>query len=80
MLIDILNPQMIVIGSIYGRQHQILEPVVLETIRQEALAISAAVCKVVPAGLGEQVGDYASLSVALNTHHERESYPQPEVS
>jgi glucokinase len=65
LLVDTLNPQRIVIGSIYGRQQQILEPIVLNELRREALPISLEVCEIVPAGLGEQVGDYASLSVAL---------------
>lgn len=63
ILIDILNPEWIVIGSIYTRQQSILEPIVLERLEQEALPHSLRVCKVVPAGLGESVGDYASLSV-----------------
>ncbi|PYI53609.1 sugar kinase [Paenibacillus flagellatus] len=67
MIVDLLNPERIVIGSIYGRQRSILEPITLEELEKEALPISLRVCRVVPAGLGEQVGDLASLSVALNT-------------
>jgi glucokinase len=66
ILVDILNPERIIIGSIYGRQHSILAPVALQVLAQEALSCSTAVCEVLPAGLGENVGDYASLSVALN--------------
>ncbi|MDF2716271.1 MAG: hypothetical protein K0R28_3196 [Paenibacillus sp.] len=66
MLVDLLNPEMIVIGSIYGRMRSILEPLALEELRSEALSVSLEVCRVVPAGLGEQVGDLAGLSVALN--------------
>ncbi len=66
MLVDILNPQKIIIGSIYGRQQKILEPVVLNVLQQEALSHSLSVCEIIPAGLGERIGDYASLSVALN--------------
>ena len=65
LLIDILNPQMIVIGSIYARCRKFLEPGCMEVIRKEALSPAASVCKIVPALLGEQVGDYASLSVAM---------------
>ncbi|MBS4222934.1 ROK family protein [Lederbergia citrea] len=66
-IVDILNPERIVIGSIYGRQQSLLEAITLEVLSKEALPQSLAVCEIVPAGLGEQVGDYASLSVALNT-------------
>ncbi|MZQ86387.1 ROK family protein [Paenibacillus sp. 5J-6] len=65
MLIDVLNPEKIVIGSIYGRQHKLLEPIVMTTLRQEALTFSLDVCDIVPAGLGERVGDYAGVSVAM---------------
>lgn len=65
ILIDILNPQKIVIGSIYARCRQFIEPACLEIVKREALEPARAVCSVVPADLGEQVGDYASLSVAM---------------
>ncbi|MGC6585944.1 ROK family protein [Paenibacillus sp. Dod16] len=66
VLVDILNPEMIVIGSIYGRQQKLLEPVALEVLKREALPEALSVCKVVPAALGERVGDYAGLSVAMH--------------
>jgi glucokinase len=64
-LIDILNPELIVMGSIYGRAKTLLEPVMLEVIRQEALPDSYDACKIVPAGLSENIGDIAALSLAL---------------
>ncbi|NLF02617.1 MAG: ROK family protein [Anaerolineales bacterium] len=64
VLVDVLNPERIVIGSIYARQQALLEPLMLETLRREALPRALAVCQVAPAGLGERVGDMASLSVA----------------
>ena len=70
LLIDILNPQKIVIGSIYARCRQFIEPACLEIIKQEALAPARAVCSIVPAALGEEVGDYASLSVAMVQNEE----------
>jgi glucokinase len=65
ILIDILNPEMIVIGSIYARCREFIEPACMEVVRREALDPALAVCRIVPAALGEQVGDYASLSVAM---------------
>jgi glucokinase len=65
ILIDILNPQTIVIGSIYARCRQFIEPSCMKVIEQEALEPARKVCRVVPAALGEQVGDFASLSVAI---------------
>ena len=65
MLIDILNPEMIVIGSIFTRQSDLLWPVAETVLKAEALAAGASVCQVVPAALGDEIGDYASIAVAL---------------
>ncbi len=65
LLVDILNPQRIVIGSIYGRQRELLEPAALHALRSEAHPHALASCEILPAGLGEHVGDYAGLAVAM---------------
>jgi glucokinase len=65
IIIDILNPEMIVIGSVYARSKEFIEPACMKIIEQEALEPARRVCRVVPAALGESVGDYASLSVAM---------------
>ena len=66
LLVDLLNPEVIVIGSIYVRQQSILEPIIMPVLRAESLSVSQSVCRIVPAGLGEFVGDYAGLSVAYS--------------
>ena len=43
-----------------------MKPLMEEVIRREALTPAAKVCKVVPAALGESIGDYAALSVAAD--------------
>jgi len=65
LIIDLLNPQRIVIGSIYARCRRFIEPSMKEEIAREALAPAAHVCEVVPAVLGETIGDYACLAAAL---------------
>lgn len=65
LLIDILNPEMIILGSIYGRARQLLEPAMLEVIKREAYKESVSTCRIVPAGLSENIGDIAALSLAL---------------
>lgn len=67
ILIDILNPERIIIGSIFTRCEEFLKPAAEEIIRKEALELSRNKCEILPAGLGEEIGDYASLLVA---HHE----------
>lgn len=63
ILIDLFNPELIVIGSIFVRSGHLLRPFMEEVIRREALPQSVAVCKVVPAALGESLGDIAALSI-----------------
>lgn len=65
ILIDILNPEIIVIGSIFARSRELLWPAAEEVINRESLIYARKVCRVVPAGLGEKIGDYAALAVAL---------------
>ncbi len=64
ILIDILNPERIVIGSIFQRSGHLLIESMNETIRKEALEISAQCCKIVPAMLGDEIGDFAAIGVA----------------
>ena len=64
MLVDLLNPERIVIGSIFVRQRDQLWPIAEKVLRAEALPRSLEACRVVPAALGEQIGDYAALSIA----------------
>ena len=63
VLIDILNPELIVIGGVFARREGLFRPQMEETIRREALPLASRVCRVVPAQLGEAIGDYAALSV-----------------
>lgn len=65
LLIDVLNPERIVIGSIYERCEDLLRSGAMDIIEQEALGQSRAVCQIVPAALGDQIGDYAAISIAL---------------
>ncbi|MBQ5840906.1 MAG: ROK family protein [Clostridia bacterium] len=65
VLMDILNPQRIVLGSIFARSGHLLWDAAKESIEREALPMNAACCEVVPAALGEQIGDYAAVATAL---------------
>ncbi len=65
VLIDILNPELIVIGGIFGRQHAILERNMQKVLEEEALDQPRKACRIVPASLGEMIGDYAAVSVGI---------------
>ena len=64
-LIDILNPESIVIGSIYARNEMLFKPLIEKVLQQEAIPASLEVCRIMPAGLGDSIGDYAALCVAI---------------
>lgn len=65
VLIDILNPECIVIGSIYARNEMLFKPHVDRILAEEAIPSAIEVCRIKPALLGESIGDYAALCVAL---------------
>ena len=65
VLIDIINPEKIVIGSIFARSENLIRESMEKIIREEALPQAAGCCKVVPALLGERIGDYAAVATAL---------------
>ena len=62
--IDILNPEVIVLGGVFMRQQERfmreLEPI----LEREALPFARQVCRITGAGLSENIGDYAALAVA----------------
>lgn len=65
ILIDILNPEVIVIGSVFARCEDLLRPTAMRILEKEALPAAVQRCKIVPAGLGEAIGDYAALAIAF---------------
>lgn len=65
VIIDILNPEKIVIGSIFQRSENLLREEMEKVLKQECLSLSYGVCQVVAAELKENLGDIAALSVAI---------------
>ncbi|MEI8123374.1 MAG: ROK family protein [bacterium] len=65
VLVDILNPQRIILGSVFVRCRKHLEPSMHEALRKEGLAHAVNACRIVPAELGESIGDIAAVTVAL---------------
>lgn len=66
IIIDVLNPEVIVIGGIYTRCKVLMEPRMLQVIERETLSGARRVCRVLPSALGEQIGAYSALSVAAD--------------
>lgn len=70
ILIDLFNPEMIVLGSIFARCESLIRPAMETAIEAEAMSEAASICKIVPAQLGDSIGDYAAATLAqLGTEH-----------
>lgn len=65
LMIDLLNPERIVIGSIFARSRDLLWDSADARIKREVLTPSYNCCEVVGAELGEKIGDYGAITVAL---------------
>ena len=64
ILVDVLNPERIVIGGVYMRSEDLLYPPAAKLMKRECLPFSLSCVKVLPAGLKENIGDYAAPSIA----------------
>jgi glucokinase len=64
LVIDIINPERVVIGGVFMRSGELLVPAMRRVIEAEALTDSARVCEIVGAKLSENVGDIAALAIA----------------
>lgn len=65
VLVDILNLERIVIGSVFARCEDLLCPSMNKAMQKECLPTSLDVVQVKPALLGEAIGDIAAICVAM---------------
>ncbi len=65
VIIDVINPEKIVLGGVFMRSSQLLIPAMNKQIQKEALLESAQICEIIPAKLSENVGDVAALAIAV---------------
>ncbi|MGE0128603.1 MAG: ROK family protein [Blastocatellales bacterium] len=66
LLVDTLNPQMIVLGSLaVVLGDRVLAPA-RQALAEEALPQAVAACEITPAKLGKRIGDVAALMAALS--------------
>jgi len=68
ILIDLLNPECIIIGSIFTRCENLFRPIIEKVITSETLAGPRRVCSIRPSGLGENLGNMAAIGVAINSY------------
>ena len=62
--VDILNPEVIALGGVFMRNADLFMEIVEPVLEREALPLALKACRIVPAELGENIGDYAALAVA----------------
>ena len=65
ILIDLFNPEIIVLGTIYSKSQNIIDTKMYEALKKECLPHTLNKCKIVPIKLGKNIGDYGAISVAL---------------
>ncbi|GHU75464.1 hypothetical protein AGMMS49992_19500 [Clostridia bacterium] len=65
LLVDTLNPECVVIGSVFVRCEDLLRASMERELRREAIPYSLNGLRIVPAQTGESIGDLASVMVAL---------------
>jgi glucokinase len=65
ILVDLFNPERIVIGGLAMRMGETLLMPARLAMEREALPDSAKICRIVPAALGESIGDVAAICVAM---------------
>jgi glucokinase len=65
LLIDLFNPEVVTAGGVFMRNYDLIMRYALPIIEGEALGESRSVCKILPAEIGENVGDFAAIAIAV---------------
>lgn len=65
IIVDVLNPEVIILGTIFVHNYELLYPHLTKVVNSESIERSLEICKIVPAQLGESLGDYSSVTTAL---------------
>ncbi len=65
LLIDLFNPEVIVAGGVFMRNYDLFLPVMAPIVEREALEDARTVCRILPAEIGENIGDFAALAIAV---------------
>lgn len=65
LLIDLFNPERIVIGGFFLRCQPLLAPAMRAALARETLPVPLSRCLIVPAELGDAIGSYGAIAAAL---------------
>jgi len=73
IIADMLNPDIIIIGSLAVRMGSSLLKPAIKEMKKEALKETFNNCKIVPSKLGDKIGDIASLCSAIHQNKKKSS-------
>lgn len=65
LLVDLLNPDMVVLGSLAVRAGDLFLPTARRIVAEEAQATNVQSCEIVPSALEDRLGDVAALCAAI---------------
>ncbi len=81
VLVDTLNPEVIILGSLGGALGDLFLDPARAIVRAECLPQSATACRIIPAELGARIGDVAALVAAIDAQrHENPEFTSLEMN
>jgi glucokinase len=76
ILVNILNPERIIVGTLGVLLGDLLLDPARKRMRMDAIPRAAEVCEIVPSQLGEQIGDVAALMAVIHASKTHENFQQ----
>lgn len=68
ILVDLLNPETIVLGGFFPKVQTLLEKRMYRKFQEEALSVSATACTIQPSRLGDTIGSYGAIAAAIDAY------------
>jgi glucokinase len=65
ILIDLFNPEVIIAGGVFMRNYDLFMSIITPIVQAESLTDAYQACKISPAKMSENIGDYAALAIAV---------------
>ena len=69
-LINVLNPQMLILGGSVMKSSELLWPSMSDSVRKHAWPSSSKVCRIVKTKLGDEVGDLGALALVFTGYRQ----------
>lgn len=66
ILVDLFNPERIVLGGFYPHCRSLLDPTLHAALAREALPNPLRRCEILPSALGDTIGSHGAIATALH--------------